>query len=87
MNNKTLYPTNVLDKPAELRRALSMKPTHISIPIQDYKNMGYSMPDAYNPPSIQTYYEMPDLKPLPQSRISDFSKYQERKYTPFSYNG
>lgn len=85
MNNRPLYPNNVLDKPADLRKALSIKP-HQSIPIQDYKTMDLSIKDAVNPPSVQVSYQYPIQQPLDASRISEFSKYQERKYTPFSYN-
>ena len=86
MNNKPLYPPNVLDKPTELRKAIKTK-SHISIPIQDYKTMGFSIPNAVNPPSVQVSYPFPNQRPLDSSRISEFSKYQDRKYTPFSYNG
>ena len=84
MNNRPLYPNNVLDKPADLRKAFTIK-QHQPIPIQDYKTMDLSIKDAVNPPGVQVSYQY-NQRPLDSSRISEFSKYQEKKYTPFSYN-
>lgn len=54
------------------------------IPIQNYKNLGYAMKDAYNPPSIQTYY--PPAQPEVKPRLSEFPIYRSSSFTPFSFN-
>ena len=84
--NVSVYPPNVLNKPVDLRVQQKKK---IPQPIAqvDYKYQSLNIKNAVNPPETQTHYPFPDRKPKPESRISDFKPYQDRKYTPFSYNG
>lgn len=84
--NVSVYPPNVLNQPADLRVQHKHKQSE-PIAMVDYKYQSLNIPDAVNPPEIQTHYGYYDLKPLPQSRISDFKEYKDRKYTPFSSNG
>jgi|18_taG_2_1085343.scaffolds.fasta_scaffold41330_1 hypothetical protein len=85
MNNQPLYRNNLLDKPAELRKEIKRK-IPVPIPLQDYKTMGFSTPNAVNPAEVQVCYIPPHQRPLDSSRISKFSKYQDKKHLPFSFN-
>lgn len=87
MNGHSAYRFNQMRNIAELRsqKTFNFKQPPI-IPIQDYKTMGFSTPNAYNPPSIQTAYPVPTTHILPKQRITSFSGNIPTNLKAFSYN-
>lgn len=76
------------DSKPDLRNPKTFQfPQSKPIAISEYKNLGYSLPNSINPPSVQTSYNYPPTKVLEKDRISDFKPKPLGKLTPFSFNG